>query len=505
MIDTFVLLNYNKIQNTEYGIQICFLERNDKMIISEKSQKQILTKIDQWLDDNTPSMVNDILRLVRIRSISDASQGFKGAPYGQECLDALNTVMDYCNKLGLPTVNHEGYCATAVLKGNLNDEIGIFSHLDIVPAGNGWSFDPFDPFVRDGFIFGRGTLDNKGAVVTTIYTVKCLLDLGYHLDHSILLFFGCNEEKGMEDVKYYLSKNKAPIFSFTADSDFPLANAEYGIYRAVLRKNIGDSNLEDLYAGEAENMVPDKAWAIFSNLNFEELQSFCKNSEAIQIVALPDGLVKIIGSGIASHAAFPQKSKNALVTLADFILSHKLALGSAEETFRFLANSYRDCYGIGLNLTSAPSDRLFHIGSCARLKDNMLSQTIDIRYAPEISSENISEKLNAHCEKYHFSVGQIDVNPPMYISPDHPAVKALTSISNQILKTNNPPHIAPGGTYARKIPNCVGFGPNISHDTNPFCPGKGSGHQPDEVTRIYNLQNALKIYVLGLLEIDHLL
>jgi len=63
-----------------------------------------------------------------------------------------------------------------------------------------------------------------------------------------------------------------------------------------------------------------------------------------------------------------------------------------------------------------------------------------------------------------------------------------------------------GGTYARKLPNAVGFGPGLPTDMSSLGlpPGHGQIHGPDEVQSIPNLITALKIYIVALLELNEL-
>ncbi|HIQ09964.1 MAG TPA: M20/M25/M40 family metallo-hydrolase, partial [Euryarchaeota archaeon] len=41
-------------------------------------------------------------------------------------------------------------------------------HHDVVPAGDGWDFDPYKPFVKDGKLFGRGSADDKSSIVAAL-------------------------------------------------------------------------------------------------------------------------------------------------------------------------------------------------------------------------------------------------------------------------------------------------------------------------------------------------
>ncbi|MEW6857818.1 M20/M25/M40 family metallo-hydrolase [Streptococcus iniae] len=49
--------------------------------------------------------------------------------------------------------------------GQGEDLFGVMGHLDVVPVGDGWESDPFTPTYRDGKLFARGALDDKGPLV----------------------------------------------------------------------------------------------------------------------------------------------------------------------------------------------------------------------------------------------------------------------------------------------------------------------------------------------------
>ncbi len=52
------------------------------------------------------------------------------------------------------------------------------AHMDIVPAGDGWDSDPFEPVVKDGKLVGRGTLDNKGPLAAVMVAAAILKEQG---------------------------------------------------------------------------------------------------------------------------------------------------------------------------------------------------------------------------------------------------------------------------------------------------------------------------------------
>ena len=150
----------------------------------------------------------------------------EGAPYGLEVRRSLDHVLAAAEKLGFRTENvdnHLGWCEY----GQGEEMVAVLGHLDVVPAGDGWSFDPWGGEIRDGRIFGRGTMDDKGPSIAALFALAALRDSGLPIKRRIRLLFGCNEETGSADVKYYLAKGgEVPVMGFTPDGEYPVINGE---------------------------------------------------------------------------------------------------------------------------------------------------------------------------------------------------------------------------------------------------------------------------------------
>lgn len=72
----------------------------------------------------------------------------------------------------------------------------LMAHLDVVPVDETapWRYPPFGAEIHDGAIWGRGTLDDKGAVVGICEAVETLLEQDFVPNQDVWLSFGCNEE-----------------------------------------------------------------------------------------------------------------------------------------------------------------------------------------------------------------------------------------------------------------------------------------------------------------------
>ena len=81
----------------------------------------------------------------------------------------------------------------------------------MVPAeADQWDTPPFTPVIKDGKLFARGALDDKGPTLMAYYAVKILKDLGYHFNRRIRLIYGTDEENNWQGVAHYF-KSKPPV------------------------------------------------------------------------------------------------------------------------------------------------------------------------------------------------------------------------------------------------------------------------------------------------------
>ncbi len=78
--------------------------------------------------------------------------------------------------------------------------VGILAHLDVVPAGSGWSHPAYDlTEEKTGGFYGRGVSDDKGPAIACIYAMKDILDAGIFAQAPCPHHFGQSEESGEWD------------------------------------------------------------------------------------------------------------------------------------------------------------------------------------------------------------------------------------------------------------------------------------------------------------------
>ena len=189
-------------------------------------KEKIFAKVDELKDQ----MISDICHLVQMDS--QRSEPAENAPFGKNVAETLDEALRICEREGLTTKNVDHYVGYGQW-GEGDEYVGVMGHLDVVKVGDGWKYPPFSATIADNRIWGRGALDNKGPLMAAFYGMLALKNLGFKPKRPIRVIFGTNEETGMEDARYYLAHEKAPLMGFTPDNKFPAIYGERG--RAVVK------------------------------------------------------------------------------------------------------------------------------------------------------------------------------------------------------------------------------------------------------------------------------
>ena len=166
--------------------------------------------------------------------------------------------------MGFETRNFDGY-AGDVRMGPLGvDPLAILVHLDVVPAGDGWSMDPFGAEIEGGRMYGRGMSDDKGPAAAALYAMYAMKKAGLPLKREVRLIFGCDEESGWECMKYYMAHCDMPRTGFSPDASYPVINTEKGMLHLSLRAGYAQDGLrvKEISVGERCNVIPGIATAL---------------------------------------------------------------------------------------------------------------------------------------------------------------------------------------------------------------------------------------------------
>lgn len=451
---------------------------------------------DEIIENCKNEIINSLSELIKFPSVSDES-GTSAYPFGEECNNVLNYALDLGKSMGFKTKNIDGYCGYIEF-GEGDELVGIIGHLDVVPANeeDGWTTPPFSPTIRDGKLFGRGSIDDKGPVVAALYAMKAIKD-SVKVSKRVRLILGLNEEKSWKCINYYKNHEEHPSIGFSPDANFPGIYAEKGIMSVTLENNfkIKDYNILEIDCkNNAINVVP-KYCSIKLKKNYNS-NSNLQETENIKLTE-KDDILLVESFGVAAHAAHPELGNNAIKNLVEYLINN----------FEFDTPYLKTLYEIGLFDTESPrfmsnakiedeSGILTSNVAILNYNNNKLSISINLRVPVTVKLDDIFDKYNNLKSTFvNLEVNKLSIQEPLFVEKDNYLVKTLVDIFNKKANLSEAPIAIGGGTYARAFPNCISYGATMPGD-------KDMCHQVDEFVEIDKLILSSKIYAEAIYELS---
>ena len=464
--------------------------------------QEIRQKLEQWLQEHFVEMIRDISTLVAVPSVAQQKDD-EEAPFGVPCRRALDEALKLAARYGFQTCNYENRCGSVTLRPG-NEEIAFWGHLDVVPPGDGWLLTtPFEPVLRDGYLIGRGTDDNKGPAVGILYLLRAFEELHIPTRHGLRLFLGCDEEAGMRDVEYYTSNYPASKLVMIPDCGFPVCYGEKGIVTADIVTLHPMADVLQAQAGSASNIVPAEAQL---TLRGEAPGSYGEWVTA----SAQSGSTSLSARGLSRHSAFPEGGVNAIHQATGAAVASGLLKDGDLQAMQFFTRINDDYLGTELDI--AGTDELSGYTTCTGTmlslrKDGRMALHVNIRSHITADPEQMLEQMTRRCGMNGCTLENVTVSRGNYFPRENPIVDGLAAVYHKMTGSEAKPYVMGGGTYARKLPHALGFGLGglPREETTLFAPGHGSAHQPDEGLHVENLRKALLIFGMGILEADKLL
>ncbi|WP_312650845.1 Sapep family Mn(2+)-dependent dipeptidase [Proteiniclasticum sp.] len=428
-------------------------------------------EINQIIEKNKEKLINDVLKLVSFESVKDTAK--EGKPAGEKVHAALEEALAMGKAYGFKTMNVDGH-AGVIEYGEGEDYVAVLGHLDVVPVGEGWTKNPHGEVSGDR-IYGRGTMDDKGPMVSALHGLVAIKESGIELSHRIRLIFGTSEETGGPDIENYLKKEKQPISGFTPDADFPAINAEMGILVIKLSKELKGRELLALEGGQAVNMVPDRT-----------VVRFIENAEEKELSY----------KGVSAHGSTPHKGENAISMMLHDLKSKSFDK-ELKDTLSVLDYNLAmdlDGHNMGIDLHDDASGKLVLNLGKIRLENENLETYINIRYPVTFKQEDVTEKIRTIFEGEGFTFEMMAHDGPLYYPKDAAFIKKLMDVYAKETGDHSEPLAIGGGTYAKMMKNIVAFG--------PLLPGREDTlHQLDEYVLIEDLMTCARIYANAMIEL----
>ena len=432
-------------------------------------------------------------RLVRIKSVR--SEPLPDAPFGAGPRQVLDCALEMLKEDGFRTVDVDHYAGYAEM-GKGEQVIGIIGHLDVVPASeaDGWHTDPFCMQRIGDTVYGRGTADDKGAVVSAMMAMKIVRDLGVPLKKRVRLIMGTNEESGSACMKYYVQKCGSVDYGFTPDGEFPGVYGEKGILAGTYRSK--KTEILDIKGGTAGNVVAGKCTAEVKKNSYSSKKLadfFHQNSIAFQVEEKEDRDV-IAVDGKPAHAAVPWLGVNAISCL----LCGLKEAGFSDPFVDFYCSHF-GLYWDGTLLGCKCSDEYGELTDnqgVISMEDGTISGTINIRFPVTMSAREVLDRMQDRLEdangiiEFHRSVD------PLFFPPDSVLVTSLVDAYRSVTgDTEAEPLVIGGGTYAKTVGNTIAFGcafPGYDYHL----------HDADENCPVDHLLKQVEIYVQAILNLN---
>jgi succinyl-diaminopimelate desuccinylase len=413
---------------------------------------KVLAAVDAAADE----IVDFTSALIRVPTVNPPGEAY------EECarligtrLTASGCIVDYIPAIGRPEHTRElpRLNVIGLKKGGADHPlVHLNGHYDVVPAGAGWTADPFAGTVRDGRIYGRGACDMKAGIAAAVYAVEAIRRAGINLAGTVEISATPDEESGGFAGVAYLALQGRLVSSRVDYVIIPeplnvdrVCIGHRGVYwfEVETRGRIGHGSMPFLGVSAIEHM----------SLVLEHIRRDLKPSLAARTTAVP---------------VVPPGARQATINI------NGLCGGQPIDGIQ------TPCVA---DLCRAVFDRRF------LMEEGFATVKAEV--------EALLTRVAAEQPGFDYSLRDLMVVHPVRTPDDSPLVAALerhiaTVLGRQAIQVASP------GTYDHKhfdrlggIPHCVAYGPGILD----------LAHQPDEWCAIEDMINATKVLALTVIDL----
>ncbi|AYW47501.1 dipeptidase PepV [Tetragenococcus osmophilus] len=454
------------------------------------------------VDARKDDILNDLKELLKVKSEREDDKITAELPFGPGPSDALKQMLSYGERDGFTVKNVDNY-AGHIEFGQGDETLGIFGHMDVVPAGDDWQTDPYDPVVKDGKLYARGSSDDKGPSMAAYYAMKIIKELDLPLSKKIRFVVGSDEESGWGDMDHYFEKESTPDFGFSPDAEFPIINGEKGNVSIQVHIGVGNEGnytLESFQGGLRDNMVPTSASAKVKTTTAEQADAMTiAFNEYLGInpisgtsIMEDDTTIIFQVAGKGSHGASPQFGYNAATWLASFLDKYDFAGGAKNFLHVAAAYVHEDFYGEKLGV-AFEDPKMGKLTMNAGIFDFDTEKedafiNLNFRYPQGTSSETLQAGINDTIGAYDVTLVEGGHHMvPHYVPQEDPLVTTLLDVYEEHTGEKGEEQIIGGGTYGRLLKRGVAFGAMFPDSVDTM-------HQADEFMSLDDLDKATVIY-----------
>ncbi|MFO0793607.1 MAG: M20 family metallopeptidase [Candidatus Brocadiaceae bacterium] len=169
-------------------------------IMDTLNSQNLIDTVKQYMQNKEREIVDLACKLISAQTEN---------PPGNEIL-AIPVVEDFFRALNIPYQTFEKVKDRTNILGYIGQgspTLLVACHLDVVPAGDDWERNPFEAWIENGRVFGRGSSDNKGQMASMMAVARFLKENESKLKGRLILAGVADEERGSSlGLEYLLSE-----------------------------------------------------------------------------------------------------------------------------------------------------------------------------------------------------------------------------------------------------------------------------------------------------------
>lgn len=417
------------------------------------------------------------------------------------------------------------------LPGTGQDEFGILTHADVVPAraeewvlDDGTRLDPFRVTRVGNLLYGRGTIDDKGSVAAALYAMKTVKDSGVPLARTIRLMIDTTEETGGDGMKYYRERTRLPAYNIVLDSKYPAVVAEKGsgalkVAFPALPVDMSRLAIVAMTGAASANAVPQTATVTLKGGDLgaaaaaleAKRDAFVRGLAAqgafsIDVTRSADSVIVKV-TGASAHGSRPEEGVNPLPRLALFLRAAGLDL--ADNAYAHAVRYLTDLYGtdyLGNPMGVAYKDDfmgpLTMSPNAIGDRNGRVEVAVNVRMprgkTPDALRGEIAGRINAWAGASRIAVEiSHDQGNWMARDPKGAWLATLLNIYGETTGLDARPVPTAGSTAAKLMPNAINFWPAM--------PGKKyTAHNAKEYKEVPDLNLDMQMFTEMLVRIGSL-
>ena len=387
-----------------------------------------LAAINQWVDANSARLLEELFQLIRIPSISTLPEHAGDvARAAQFTADALKTA-GLENIEIIPTERHPLIYADW-LHAPGKPTVLCYGHYDVQPPDplELWVSPPFEPEVRNGNIYARGAVDDKGQMYAHIKALEALKTLTGTFPLNIKVLIEGEEEIGGASIAKYVPEHKEKLKADVALVSDTALYAEgiptlcIGLRGLCYMEVEAQGPSRDLHSGLYGGAAPNAVFGLI------ELLAKAKNA---------DGVIQIPGfyDDVAEPASAELDSWNSLPFNADEYVNNEIGAAITGEPGRSVfektwSRPTLEVHGIAGGFTGAGSKTVIPAKALAK---------VSFRLVPNQDPEKIVALFKAWVAAnkpagIEAQVKVLGTSPGIIVNPDHPAIAVAAEVFEESL------------------------------------------------------------------------